>query len=559
MKQVKPLADSVVAAIAAGEVIDRPVSVVKELVENALDAQATHITIDILNQGLDKIIITDNGSGIEPEDLPLIFTRYTTSKLTSVDELLHLASFGFRGEALFSIAQVANVTVSSRTANHPAGYSISAPSPDKIEPVARPIGTRVVVKDLFYTSPVRLQHLESSAIEFKKIHEFACAMAVAFPQVHFVLTHNTKTLLDLPSMGFSERVEQLIGESALNHLTTIYYADKDWQLRGLIGEAVKTRTFPAKQLLFVNGRLIKSSSIKSLVTRAFQHRLGAHPDLSFMLLLTIPPHLLDVNIHPQKRKVAFFDPDQLERLLTEGISSVINLQPVSYPILGKPKVLRDATAKPFGAALRQEMRSLYQPQAATTVITGQIQQLKDLYLLVPTNTGLYIVDQHALHERMIFEELKELYTHQNLSDHQLPLKPPLLIDVPVTKVSEFETKLEQFATFGFTIEPFGNTSFRITHAPSVFLDHDLVALLFELEEQLHTNTQDKIIDSQTEKILASMACRLAVKSGDTLTERKKREFIEQVLRSNHPGTCPHGRPVCIGFSFYELEKLFKRK
>lgn len=560
MNRIKPLDAKVVALIAAGEVIHQPVNVVKELVENSLDAQAKNITIVLENSGLEKIEVIDDGRGIHPEDLPLALSPHATSKLQNLDDFALLETQGFRGEALASMTQVAAVTVASRQAANEAGFMIKS-NETKVKPLGMPVGTRVIVESLFANTPVRQEFLQKSTTEVRKVLELINAIALAHPQVGFTLKHGDRTLLEYQAnQSFIERTQTVFGPEDFSQMIPVNYQTETTTIIGFLSQPSLWTKRPGKQYLFVNKRPIKHAKLqKYLHTLITQEQVNKYYPL-YNLQLNLSPQEIDVNIHPQKAKIDFYNLDQTQNHLDLALKPLITSRPVTY---SSPQEMQLYVSDKTGSYRvhkfrRGLMREYTQTSQQTAHVTGEIQQLANLYLLAPTTNGLLMVDQHALHERLLFDDLKATYLDKQAQLAQDHLAVKLVFDLPPDETLLLEESLDSLKQLGITITPFSDTSYQITQVPAILGDHDILQLVKEiLYAAAHDETLE--VDSQTEALLASMACRMAVKAGDYLEPSKRVELVEQLLTEQHPGTCPHGRPVAIKISLSELERLFKRR
>lgn len=560
--RIKPLAPEVVAAIAAGEVIQRPTHVVKELIENSLDAQATEVTLILKNSGLDLIEVIDNGLGVKKNDLPLAVKPHATSKIVSVDQLHQLTSHGFRGEALASIAQVSQVTVASRLKGDQSGHQILSDfgKTSSVKPLGMPLGTRISVNQLFSKTPVRQQFIKNSSGELSSLMELITAIALGNPQIGFSVKHNQKQLLKVSSgQTLIERTESLFGTEVFSQMIPVEHNFEQLSLSGFISQPSLWNKRPTKQYLFINQRPVKHTQLQKLLHNIINQVQANNLYPMYSLHFQVPPEALDVNIHPQKLTVDLFKFEQIEYLVRTSITPLLEQRPLTYSSVGEIgyMVADDSGQYKSHRFRRGLMNEYHQTSNQKPQLKGEIQQLANLYLLAPTNTGLLLVDQHALHERLLYDDLKYTFLHQKSKLLKKMIPVNVVFDLsPSDKIllDQYKNDLE---ALGITVELFGNQSYKISRVPEIFADHDVVNLVKEVISQA-SQDKDLQVDSQTDALLASMACRMAVKAGDPLDMKTRQELIQKLLEGGHPGTCPHGRPVAISITMQELHKLFKR-
>lgn len=562
MKQIQLLTQEVVNTIAAGEVIQRPTHVLKELIENSLDAQAREITILLQDAGMQQIDVIDDGQGIHPDDLNLAVTPHATSKLRQIEDFTTLKSQGFRGEALASIAQVSQVLISSRLIDHQAGYTIQSTlgQISAIKPIGMPVGTRVTVKQLFAHSPVRQEFLNQSKAELRSLLDIVTSLGLARPEVGFCLKHNGREILRLsPKATLLERTTEVFGKEFFSQLLPFEHQSDSIKLTGFISQPALWTKRPSKQYLFVNQRPVKHIRLQKHLHQLVHAVRANNLYPLYSLYLEVTPSQLDVNIHPQKSTIEIFNLDQLKQILDELIPPLLHHRPITYATAGEINYqVSDKSGVYKTHRFRQGLLDEYHQTATQqTQLTGEIQQLENLYLLAPTNTGLLLIDQHALHERLLYDELKSLYQSQKSKLLANKISVSLAFDLSPEQTLLLEENLDSLRQLGIDIEPFGSGSFKVNSVPELLADHNLFEFITEMLD--HAAQDESLqVDSQTDALLASMACRLAVKAGDSLSIPKRIELVNQLLEKSPPGICPHGRPVAIKITLTELNKLFKR-
>ncbi len=575
MGRISLLSPAVISGIAAGEVIDRPATIIKELVENALDADATRIEIELEQAGLKKISIQDDGRGMDALDLALATTRHATSKIAQLKDLDGLNTFGFRGEALASIAAVAQLTLISRTAALPHGYklvsqpnqpAVSVTTP-QLEPIAAPLGTTIVVEDVFAHLPARLKFMKNPATELRHVLHVVTQAALMHPKVRFQLTHHHKPLLTLsPHANWQERVSAVLGQSTTRALVPLHYQEVPIQLTGFISPPGASRRQHGQQYVFVNRRPVFIAGLPQRFKAAYGRLLAAAAEPLFVLHLELPPHLVDINVHPRKEEARFTEQSQILGLVERALQHVFaqfELQPIPPDqedreyALPQPTSPRSLPASDVTSQWIKENQPLWQLTANDSNQPGPVLQLHHTYLVTTTPTGLVLVDQHAAHERLIFDQLKQLYRQANTTRHTLAA--PVVIEVSANEAALLLENITTLSKIGIELEQFGQTSFSLTTLPELLKDRNPEKLLLELVDELKTGHQVTQVDSLAERTLAYLSCRQAVKAGDYLTPEQRQELLRLLAEHPEKMTCPHGRPVAIVLTKTELEKRFGRR
>jgi DNA mismatch repair protein MutL len=594
MRRIHQLPASVVTKIAAGEVIERPASVIKELLENSVDAGATRIDIEVEQGGAELIRVVDNGCGIEPEDLPLAFASHATSKLGNAEDLFHIRTLGFRGEALASIGGVARVTLQSRPPEQPSGAEIGCHG-GELSPARAwngSPGTRIEVRHLFFNTPVRRKFLRTAATEVGHITEAMTRLALAQPSLHLTLRHNGKLVHEVPATaGLRDRIGLFFGAEVRDALYPVEAKQADVTLRGFIADPSCERGNAKLQYVFVNGRWIRDRSLGHALQEAYRGLVmtGRYP-VAF-LFLDMPPDQVDVNVHPTKVEVRFRDNQPMhhlvfaalkERLRRENLtarleapSSLAGVQRLGYnaqatPLPDPPPWALEsepppAPALPFASPtsvpapvplpvpdLNSETGNEHLPPPGS----AKAIQLYDTYLVLETPQGMLVIDQHALHERIIFEQLKQRI-------HSAPLEAqPLLIPEPVELTAEQAARtLEQRAALqelGFGVEDFGGRTVLVTSYPAILGRRSPQVVFRAVVDHLTAKDEVPARDVLLNDLLSLMACHSAVRAGDRLTPEEIAALIEQRALADDTHHCPHGRPTALLFSRHELERQFRR-
>lgn len=569
---IQVLAPDVASQIAAGEVVERPASVVKELIENALDAGATQITIQCLSAGKKLIEVSDNGEGIVGEELPLAIHRHATSKIRSAQDLWRIKTLGFRGEALASISSIARLTITSRTRYGEMGYRlmVEGGSEAQIQAIGAPMGTTVRVENLFFNVPARLKFLKSDPTERHRIDAVVVDYALAFPQVQFQLIQEGR--LSFSSSGNGERREilaSLIGVEEARQLIEVNYEEADSRISGLISPPGLTRSNRREIHLFVNRRPIQDSLLTSAVLQAYHTLLmvGRYPLV--WLFIEIDPEKVDVNVHPTKAEVRFANPGHLfgslqhvvrRTLVTNSSLTAATIGSVP-PIWQPPFDEHQSALSEFEQATASMSSSVTHPEAELPALNQQIPllrwigQVANTYIIAEGPDGLYLVDQHAAHERVLFERF--LRQSQTTIASQKLLQPALLT-LSQAQADLLEEHIPILNRLGFEIVPFGLNTFQIRALPSVFAGANGALAVRATIEDFEENEEP--LKRETEKRLIARICkRIAVKAGQSLSPEEQKALLRELENCQSPRTCPHGRPTMIHLSVDLLERQFGRR
>lgn len=559
MRTIFALPDDVVAQVAAGEVIEWPASVVKELVENALDAGATDILVDVTAGGRDSIIVTDNGRGIEPEDFPWLVERHATSKLSHTEDLFQLQSYGFRGEALASLAAVSDLTIQSKPSDQLAGRLMQWRANRKIKETAvgMAAGTRVEVHHIFADLPARRKFLRPAATEWRHIIAGLSSQALVTPHVRWLIKHNGEDVLHLPPQAESDqRVAQVLGTDLTQQLLPV-----DWQyphlgVTGWIGRPPLGTSRPLHQYLFVNRRWVKSRLIQQVVKNAYQHYLDPRSQPVFCLFLTLPTETVDINIHPRKETVTFLNEGLVAQLIEESIGQALGQTAVSDRSVRTrhQALIDDAHTQTYAGQLPKEV-VLHQPQHSTH--PEPIIQINNLVLAVPSAEGLLLIDQHAAHERILYEQFRQAYEAERQKKAVTKLTELLtwtLNAMELALIQEHQDTLEQLG-FSFNLK---KSTLTVTQVPTLLRDRNIKELFQEALSDLANTPQPRSVDTPTQLMLAYLACRSAIKGGQYLSPQERQDLLTQLAQLGTNYTCPHGRPVQVVLDNRELEKFFHR-
>jgi DNA mismatch repair protein MutL len=595
--RIHSLPPQLINQIAAGEVVERPASVVKELVENCFDAHAQHIFIDIEQGGIRLIKIRDDGCGIVKEDLPLALSRHATSKIGSLADLEHVATMGFRGEALPSISSVARLTLISRTADGQCAWRVSADGSEKdfnSQPDPHPLGTTVTVQDLFYNTPARRKFLKTEKTEFAHIEQLIKKMALSRFDIAFSLNHNQREVLNLkPALAENEqeqRIAAICGSAFIENAVKIDFAAAGLQLFGWVGLPTFSRSQQDMQYFYVNGRLVKDRLIAHAVKQAYHDVLfhGRHP--VFVLYLSLDPALVDVNAHPAKTEVRFREGRLVHDFLFSALSRCLaDVRPQSQATPAMPQIefkpLAQTeentpgsvsyspfpikqTALPLHVEENQQQSYVIPTTAEVTASplrTGNydfpplgyaIAHLHNIYILSETRTGLILVDTHAAHERVTYERLKWQYQQGHIV--QQPLLLPIKIAVTVVEADLAEQEYDFFAAVGFELNRIAPELLLLRSVPVLLAKADAEKLIRDVLADITTHGMSQRIQQRINDLLATMACHGSVRAGRRLTVEEMNALLREMEQTERVGQCNHGRPTWIELSLHDLDKFFLR-
>ena len=585
--QIHILPEILCNKIAAGEVVQRPASVVKELLENAIDAGATQIEISIENGGRDLIQVIDNGSGMSSVDLPLAFERHATSKIANVEDLFQINTMGFRGEALPSIASVAMVEMVSKHASEDSAHrlEIQAGKPGKVQPFAWETGTRITVKNLFFNVPARLKFLKAKRTELNHIIDRVKPLALIYPELGFKLQSDSKVIYDLRPSTPEERISKIFGAGYEEKIISVSQTRGPIQVSGFIGNLDLVRVARGEQYLSVNGRPISDRLLSNAVYQVFRSLIqrGEYP--FYILGVTLAPQEVDVNVHPTKTEVKFKDEWRVYQVVKDtveqGVRGTLQMLPgfQDRPQQGsfEPQTFTGGVSPQFdlsstpsgaqGARNAEETELLEKARQFSQVLdrspsterpqraeAGFIWQVHNKYILSQISSGIAIIDQHVAHERILFEEaLEDMDKHRGAAQQLLfPQNQEFSADDHSTLLE----MLPMLNDMGFQLREFGPRTILVEAVPAGMRTGGESTILKEMIDYYREN---KTFDySPAKRVAASYACKAAVKAGDPLNEEEMRVLVDQLFATGNPFYCPHGRPIIINLSIEELDKRFER-
>jgi DNA mismatch repair protein MutL len=617
MNKIQVLPEILANKIAAGEIVERPASAVKELLENSIDAKCHAVTIAIHSGGKRSILVRDDGEGMSQDDAILAFEHHATSKLQSAEDLNAIATLGFRGEALPSIASVSRLTLRTRPAD-PASLSgteveIQGGIMRSVKPVSWDKGTEIAVRDLFFNVPARKKFLRSNDTELGHITRLVTHYALVHPEIRFTLESEGRALIDAVAVAeVKERIYQIFGDDFLNNLVEFSGQAGSIVVRGFNSRPHEQRTNPYSQFLYVNRRMIRDKVIMSAIRKAYHNCIPASAYPVVILFLELPFDEVDVNAHPAKTEIRFRDQNAVHNLVFDSIQRALiekasiqafthrsavdtiseDASPATAPVspVAEPNWERaafdftppSASPNPFQRALNYPFREIpadfLRPQESHRLLrvlpemlygspresknpfqAGSVRilgQLQDSYIIACDSQGLLIIDQHVAHERILYENLAAAMLGSHVETQGLLV--PLSLELPPHQIALLEKMMPELNRNGFQVERFGGASILIRSAPAAAGDSDCRKLLSEILEGLETEERTLDLERIRDRIAVSTACRAAVKVNMPLTVEKMQWLLDQLALTRIPTNCPHGRPIILRFSTYEIERNFGR-
>ena len=578
---IKVLPPDLAARIAAGEVVERPVSVVKELLENSIDAGASQITVEIRAGGVELVRVIDDGTGIPADEVPIAFQRYATSKLTSTEQLDRVATMGFRGEALPSIAAVSWITVQTRPYEETAGSRLELRWGETVDFGSEGCapGTIVEVSDLFGNQPARRKFLRSAQAETARVQELVSRYALAFPEVRFRLVNDGRVSLSTPGNGQPrEALLAVYGSQVAENMLEVHADDPEsgYAVEGFAAAPSVSRANRTYLTFFVNRRLIQSRMLSFAVEEAYAGfmQVKRYPVAAINVIL--PYEEVDVNSHPSKREVRFHQENRVFSLTQRAVrAALVSESPVpsaSSTISGQvpfsPPGVRRSTYGGTGGGFRglpggsttehrppdasggEALQLLGRPAVPLKVVG----QLQSTYIVAEGSEGMYLVDQHAAHERVVFDRICQRREERGTASQ--PLLAPVSVELTPSHSTTLQDNLEAVNSYGFQLEPFGERGYLLRAVPAVLTSDDPGKALIDI---LDLATLEGLTRQKEDIMAASIACHAAIRAGQAMTEPEMRALLEQLEATPNPHTCPHGRPTMVHFSSYHVEREFGRR
>ena len=589
MSKIKVMSELLSNKIAAGEVVEKVVSIVKELVENSVDAEATSIKIDLKESGLREITVTDNGIGMDHRDAILAFQRHATSKLYTDDDLFSIKSLGFRGEALPSIAAVSEVIL--KTCNNDVGTLVHIKGGKLLEEKksdAR-IGTMITVSNMFYNTPARLKHLSSVYSELAAVTEYVNKMALSYPKIKFILTNDEKELLNTDGSGnLLKVIKSIYGLDIAKKMLEINVSNDDYEVSGYISLPEVNRSSRNHMTILVNGRVIRNQPLNKIINEAYSSYKEDTRYPIVVLNIKCDPSLIDVNIHPSKQDIKFSNFEDLKELISNGIKDVIKTKLLIPKIEIKEEIPsityenlslnleRDIISDNNGDEERDRLTKIinfdYIPNNELDIIEEK-EYIEDLpkeklpelypiglalgtYIICENEKGIYLIDQHAAEERINYEKYSYLLSHP--STNTIESIVPIIIELPMPDFIIIKNNIDILDKLNIKVEEFGQSSFRIISHPTWFTEGREEVTIRNIFEMIKEEEKHFDLTKFRDHLAATMACKASVKGNTRITTDDMESIISKLRKCKNPFNCPHGRPTIINFTIYELEKMFKR-
>lgn len=595
-RSIRVLPDILISQIAAGEVVERPASALKELIENSLDAGATRIDIKLEQGGIKLLSVQDDGRGITLDELPLALARHATSKIATLDDLESVASLGFRGEALASMASVARVSVTSRTsaASHAGQIDAEGGAPSEVKPAALSSGTLITVADLFFNTPARRKFLKSEATEYAHCAEVTRRMALSRPDVAFTLMHNGRVQMRFPSQSLDERIAAVLGEAFVAAAVKVDAEAGPYSLSGLAALPAYSRSGRDAQYVFVNGRFVRDKLIAHALREAYRDVLHHDRHPAYALFFRLPPEGVDVNVHPAKTEVRFRDGRGVHQFLFHAIERALSgsaaegreavhqaPQRASFPLTGEGgKNKAEEVARFQGQGWNtlsqstiplqaRESQAFYDALYRTPVsektpaqenadypLGYALGQLHGIYVLAQNAKGLVIVDMHAAHERVVYEKLKCALDAKTVPTQTLLI--PVTVTADERDVAAIGDHADALAGIGFDIHPLAANTVAVRAVPALLKDADPLALTRDLLREIREYGVTRLITERRNELLSTLACHGAVRANRKLTIPEMNALLREMEATERAGQCNHGRPTWFQLDMADLDKWFRR-
>ena len=566
MDMIVILSPEVAKKIAAGEVIERPFSVVRELVDNSLDAGASEVNIEVVDGGKKLIKVTDNGCGMSRKDAILCFERHSTSKICQEDDLNQISTLGFRGEALPSISSVSRVVLRTSDRMKGKGTFVEREGEKLLATsnIAFPQGTSVEVRDLFFNLPARKKFLRTDRSEFSLIVKFLIGVALAHPEVRFSLRHGKRLVFRYPSVGsLRERVYQVYGKSTLDSLMEVDYAEGDRRIFGLVSRPPVGRRDRNRQLFFVNKRTVRDRILQASLNQTMKNHLEKDHFSEAILFISVPFSEVDVNVHPAKAEVRFRDSQSVFLLVQRGIEQAVlreaGVKKITPYFREKRESLTigERAEPPFFVSDKKELRTheglIPVSEEKETRYPLVLGQYLNTYIVALDEEGILIIDQHNAHERVLFERYREI-DNEKKWPRKMPLLP-VLLELSPSQVLSFESNALMLEDSGFRVENMGGRSFALKEYPDILREDEARDTFLSLLEEM----EEGKIEKKKESLLATLACRTAVKAGEPLSIGRVQYLIEELFKTSEHALCPHGRPIVLRVDRKRIEKEIGRQ
>jgi DNA mismatch repair protein MutL len=573
MSHIQVLPDLLISQIAAGEVVERPASVLKELLENALDAGAAEIQVTLDQGGAKRVQVDDDGAGLAKADLPLALARHATSKIRSLDDLQGVATMGFRGEALASIASVARLSIATRTKSDTHAWSIASEggSGGAAKPAARAPGTTVLVEDLYFNTPARKKFLRTEQTEFGHCEETFRRIALARPEVAFTLKHNGRVSAHLRAQAIGERAAALLGREFLDASFSVDVQAGPLRLYGVAGTPQAARARADSQYLYVNGRFVRDRMLSHAVREAYRDQLHGDRQPAYLLFLELDPRGVDVNVHPAKTEVRFRDAGGIHQFVFHALKRALSPSAADAPVAyARPADAGSGLQPGFqhGFHVEQPAQAYQTFMAAATnavplpdtekspPLGYALAQLHGVYILAQNEAGLVLVDMHAAHERIVMEKLKHGLDAGTLARQSLLV--PAVLAADALDVATAEENGEALEKLGLETSVSGPNELAVRSAPALLAGGDIAALTRNVLKDIREYGASEVLAARQNELLATMACHAAVRANRVLTVTEMNALLREMEETERSGSCNHGRPTWYQLTMADLDRLFLR-
>jgi DNA mismatch repair protein MutL len=557
--------------IAAGEVVERPASALKELLENSLDAGAQSVAVDLVEGGVRRLRVVDDGGGIDRDDLPLALARFATSKIATLEDLERASTLGFRGEALASIGAVARLAISSRRAGdrHAWRLACNAGAVTAVEPAALAAGTTVEVEDLYFNTPARRKFLKSEATEFARCDEAYARIALSRPGVAFSLAHNGRRTSHLPPEDLRARTSRVVGEDFATSAVAVSSDGNRARLGGLAAPPGFTRPSREAQFLFVNGRFVRDKVVSHAIREAYADVLHHDRHPAFVLFLEVDPALVDVNVHPTKSEVRFRESSAMHQFVFHSLSKALSVpmggteaprpaERLAWPTQSPLSVAQSSERYEtfFAAAVVDERREAAPAPGESPALGYALAQVHGVYIVAQNAAGMVLVDMHAAHERIVYEGLKAALDGATLAAQ--PLLVPIAMTATAEEVEQASQSRPELGSLGFDVAAAGPRELVIRAVPAMLADLDSQGLLRSVLAEMREFGASRVLTERRNELLSTMACHAAVRANRALTVPEMNALLRQMEQTERAGSCNHGRPTWVQFGMADLDRLFMR-
>ena len=586
MGHIRQLSENLANKIAAGEVVERPASVIKELTENSIDAKAKSITILVEQGGTSKMCVIDDGIGMNRADALLCFSRHATSKIVGENDLFNITTLGFRGEAIPSIASISVFTLETNNGEENTKVEYEFGKRKNVGSVAMNRGTKITVERIFQNVPARLKYMKSINAEFAAIYSYVERLALAHPEISFTLIHDHKTIFKTNGRNnLLEVISEIYGIPVAKNMIHVDFGNEEFHVAGYISKIDTSRSSKNHIVTLVNHRYVKNMKTINTINEVYRRYLADKRYPIAVLEIDVDPYLVDVNVHPAKLEVRFSKETELKELLLKGLEEALSKKNLTYkpstretekasfkPSLAQmtiplDEVFEEVKEEPVIETVHEEM-PVYEPEKVEIKESPKEEPLKPIkekikvigqtrgtYILGENERGFYIIDQHAAHEKVYYERFVKLFQSQNIQSQYV--SPPLIVSLSLEEENLLKANEKYFRDFGFEIEPFGGREYSISAVPSSLLGMTEEELFLEMLDHLTADGSKDAFELFTAR-LATMACKAAVKGNHSMSPQEADKLIDELLTLENPYFCPHGRPVIVSMTKYEIEKKFKR-